>query len=101
MYKEEKLFVARVNLSGLYHSKPIAVFYQEDNWYASKDGNVVVDLNAPNNKPSCTDFVSAVKTEVENWIAGASAAMRCVHEWSRVGDGQIEVHIGPRMVDDR
>ncbi|NBU69935.1 MAG: hypothetical protein EBS53_00570 [Bacteroidetes bacterium] len=84
--KEEKLFAARVNLGGLYASKPIAVFYQEDNWYASKDGNFVVDLNAPNNRPSCIDFVSAVKTEVENWIAGASAAMRCVHEWSRMVD---------------
>lgn len=82
----KKLYMARVNLTGLYSTKPIAVFKEpDDDWYASKDGNLVLDLNQLNDRTECTDFFSANKKDVEIWIAGASAVMRAIHSWVLAG----------------
>jgi hypothetical protein len=81
----KKLYMARVNLAGLYSTKPIAVFKEpDDDWYASKDGNLVLDLNQLNDRPECIDFFSENKKDVEIWIAGASAVMRAIHSWSEL-----------------
>ena len=81
----KKLYMARVNLAGLYSTKPIAVFKEpDDDWYSSKDGNLVLDLSQLNDRPECIDFFSENKKDVEIWIAGASAVMRSIHSWSEL-----------------
>jgi len=84
--RKDKIYFARVNLSGLYDSKP-TVLYKDEEYYSSKDGNVCISLKDKKclfSGSRCIDFWSKNEDEVKLWLKGASAVMYLLQDWSKV-----------------
>lgn len=85
--RKARIYFARVNLSGLYDSKPVTLFYRDDDYYWSRDGNIFVNLEDKRRltpKYGCIDFWSEDKNEVKLWLKGATAVMYMLNSWSKV-----------------
>lgn len=85
--RKDRIYFARVNLSGLYDSKPI-VLYKDEEFYSSKDGNVCISLKDKKRLSpgyGCIDFWSEDEDEVKLWLKGALAVMSRLNDWSRLG----------------
>ena len=81
-HRKKRIYLGRVNLSGLYDNKPTTL-YQDEEYYSSKDGNLCIDLKDRKDSYGCIDFLSEDKKEVESWIKGAEAVMTMLSRWSK------------------
>ncbi len=86
--KTEKkiLYANRVNLNGLYSSKPIELTYDSElkSWW-SKDGWVGVDKIGLDKNKGYVVFSSFDENEVVCWTNGVRSWMSILREWCNYG----------------
>jgi hypothetical protein len=90
--RKAKIYFARVNLAGLYDSKP-TILYKDEEFYSSKDGNICVSLKDKKRLSpgyGSIDFWSEDEDEVKLWLKGASAVMHMLYNWSRPSTAKKE-----------
>jgi hypothetical protein len=82
--KPRVIYANRVNLSGLFFSKPIKCVESDDGeWFYSQKYDLVIDEIGLTNTDGCITFSSENKSEVESWTNGARAVMDMLARWSK------------------
>jgi hypothetical protein len=95
MRKIKTLWVAKINLSGLYCKIPTRVKVDEGGKYWDKEGNFDVIGRGTHAGYGHITFASENKKEVQLWIDGVRAAMTMLKSWSHYGfkitdDGELQ-----------
>ena len=83
MKRPKTIYANRINLSGLYSSKPLPCrWVPEDKVWWAHDRDLCVEKLGIEEVSYCLTFSSASKADVQNWTNGALAVMAALKDWT-------------------
>lgn len=75
------VWAAKVNLSGLYSTKPIKCTWNNGAWW-DEEGNLGVNDLGLHVEDRIITYVSHLESDVAMWISGARSVLTMLNDWS-------------------